>query len=101
MKNPLRPVMNKASSKIKQSAQKFYETATPKVQEKIDAFVSQKSTDIIEKVSNAACIGTIIFLVVHSVNGSSRNGSDTLDRAINIAFDEVNITYNYYGKEDH
>ena len=96
-------VKTQLSEKVRLKASEMYEKASPKVQKEIDKVIATKAEDLIKAGTKVLGIGMIIIFAIRAVNSPSesiKEIAETANRVINVHYDEVNITYNYYSKED-
>lgn len=98
--------LDNMSKKVSKTAQKkakeLYDAASPKVQKEIDKIIATKTEDLAKNALKIGGIAMMIIFVIKGINSSEsvEETAETLGRVINIHYDEVNITYNYYSKED-
>lgn len=92
------------SEKVQKKGKELYDKASPKVQKEIDKIIATKSEDLIKTGTTIIGIGMIIIFAIRAVNSSfSEELEETTSssaRVINTYYNRVNITNNYYSKEE-
>lgn len=94
----------KVSNAAQKKAKEIYDSASPKVQKEIDKIITAKTEDLVKTGTTILGISMIIIFAIRAVNSSSseelEETTSSTPRIINTYYNRVNITNNYYSKED-